>query len=342
MAAANLGLGLVDPIGVFEMKGGIDRVKFGDSNLANPHLLSSNRDIVFNADVTSNGILPAFTFRRANYNNLNSSTDLLSISAEGDLAIRADQKILASGANTGMEFSSSGNITVSDDGNGITNVFFSIRGNNGKTNAFSIDANKDNFTDFAIRNNGDMVAGLHNNTDPVPQNVVTDSNNRIRQAVSSRRYKKHISAVELDVDKYLTLQTKKWQFKKQDPSNKGWDYGFIAEEVDSLNLDLPLSIKRNGRVETVRYNNFAFYNFTAIKEHRARIVELEDENEELKAHLSDVQADLSIVQAEYQSLQTKVANLEKLENRLAQLEALWQSAEAVSYTHLTLPTNREV
>ena len=178
------------------------------------------------------------------------------------------------GDNEGIVLNNLGNVSIGDSPS--TNSHFSVKGSNSGDYALVVDSDDNGIAEFGVEDDGDLFAALHANTDPVPVNVVITTSNKLRYAISSRKYKKNISPVTLDVDKYLTLQTKKWQFKKQDARDTAWDYGFIAEEVDSLNLDLPLSVRINGEVESLRYFNFAFYNHTALKQHRERIVALED------------------------------------------------------------------
>ncbi|MEZ4851367.1 MAG: tail fiber domain-containing protein [Bacteroidia bacterium] len=199
------------------------------------------------------------------------------------------------GGNKGIYIASNGNVGV---GVGFVNVHFGVLGSNGKPYALAVDGNGDTYLDFAVEDDGAVYAPLGGNGAAFPVNVVQDYNDRLRYAVSSRRYKTSIRPAEIsqDVDKFLSLELKAFQFKGD--STGLYDYGFIAEEVDALGLSRPLSWKKNGQVESLYFDHIAFFNFAALQQHRDRITELEKQLKEKDEKIASFESRLKALEAQ--------------------------------------------
>ena len=82
-----VGIGTASPASLLELAGsGASRVRFGDGGTF-PHLFSSNRDIVYNADVGNAAAAAAFSFRRTSYTAPVTFADLFVISGNGDATL---------------------------------------------------------------------------------------------------------------------------------------------------------------------------------------------------------------------------------------------------------------
>ena len=237
---------------------------------------------------------------------------------DGNIAL-TDSWISNDGDNEGIQIGDNGNVGVAGFS---SNSHFYVHGANNMANAMAVNANGTGAIEFAIGNDGDFYTDLHNNAQAFPINVVTDNNNKLRQAVSSRRYKKNIrpANLEADIEQYLSLVPKAFQFKED--SRGIYDYGFIAEEVAALDLSNPLAHWENGQVESIYFDHIAFYNFAAIKQQRDRIIALQDslskvqtENENLHASLTDLMVKLKEIEILKQQLTALKNQLSEKEGR---------------------------
>ncbi len=233
------------------------------------------------------------------------TTEGLSISSNGNVNIvdgnmaLSDSWISNDGDDEGIKILSNGNVGI---GEVYSNTSFNVRNVNNMEFAFAVDPDNNGNSDFDIRNNGEVFISFRESNLPFPLNLVWDQG-IISVAVSSRRYKKNIKPANLaaDVDKFLSLEPKAFQYRKD--SSGIYDYGFIAEEVDSLGLKNPLSWRKDGQVETIYFDHIAFYNFAALQQHRDRIEGLED-------HLSQKEEKIEAIEGELAELKTMVQQLQ--------------------------------
>lgn len=114
---------------------------------------------------------------------------------------------------------------------------------------------------------------------------------------SSRRYKKNIRELTFDTDKVLDLIPRSFQFKHRfdivdgelcelDRETAPVESGFIAEEAHDLGLGMWVDYLEDGTVEGFLYSNFVVAHQIVLREHRARIAELESTVADLAARLT--------------------------------------------------------
>jgi hypothetical protein len=116
-----------------------------------------------------------------------------------------------------------------------------------------------------------------------------DSSGAIYCNTSSLRYKTNIKDLNFDIDKFLTLNPKSfdWNTKTIDfvPSEKG-SVGFIAEEVEKV---IPQLVRyKDGQVDGVKYDLIPVYMFKVIKEQQRQIQEQQKQIEELKSEIEEL------------------------------------------------------
>ena len=119
-------------------------------------------------------------------------------------------------------------------------------------------------------------------------NAQYQSNGRLRMITSSRRYKKNIAYWNPEASRVLALQPRQWQHSDPaEPENidERWYVGFIAEEVDELGLKGLVRYEGDGkggwRPEALNYDRFAAAQQVVLRDHDARIIELEAKIEEI-------------------------------------------------------------
>ncbi len=243
--------------------------------------------------------------------NTNTATPLIYGDFDNDLLkLNGEVEI----GNNNLKVLDNGNVGV---GGAVSDTKFLVLGSS--TN-WSFIVNPDGTqVALGVKADGDIVMSLPpstvNGLKDIRYNINTG---KISYRTSSRRYKKDIHPANLhtDLDKYLSLDVSAFNYNAD--TSGIFDYGFIAEEVDSLNLTHPLSWKKDGLVESLNFGHIAFYNFEAAKQHHQRIEELENANEILQTNLSAVQAELS-------ACQPLKLEIDDLKQQMADLKVMLQS-----------------
>lgn len=119
----------------------------------------------------------------------------------------------------------------------------------------------------------------------------------IQRIASSRRYKKEIEPLAVDLEAVLGLQPRRFKFKHRfenidglivelDRDEAPWNTGFIAEEAHDLGLVDWVEYTDDGEIEGFHYVNFIAAHQAVLQDHQARIAELEAKNESLEARLA--------------------------------------------------------
>ena len=100
---------------------------------------------------------------------------------------------------------------------------------------------------------------------------------------SSRRYKTHISDLNDDWKKILHAR----QVKHDRPGSSGkWEYGYIAEEMDSIGLKNLVFYDAQGLPENFNYEKMILYLTEVLKMHESANLELRARLEHLEAAIS--------------------------------------------------------
>jgi hypothetical protein len=94
--------------------------------------------------------------------------------------------------------------------------------------------------------------------------AVRDSDDElvVSASISSIRYKENIENLDINYKTLLKIEPVSFHYKKEiltegDPSNK--QYGFIAEQVDSLGLQDLVEYDKFNRPESIKYDNIPIY-----------------------------------------------------------------------------------
>ena len=124
----------------------------------------------------------------------------------------------------------------------------------------------------------DWVSLLKVPTTSVGSNMFLNADNGlIARNTSSIRYKKDVEDWSPDVDAVLALQPRMWRDRNplegMDPDL--WHVGFVAEEVDDLGLSGLVQYDDEGRPDALHYDRFAAAQQVVLRDHEARISELE-------------------------------------------------------------------
>ncbi|GIW65618.1 MAG: hypothetical protein KatS3mg094_137 [Candidatus Parcubacteria bacterium] len=94
----------------------------------------------------------------------------------------------------------------------------------------------------------------------------SDVNGQIICTISSLKYKENIQDLTFDKDKFLSLQPKTFEFKKDLPFKiEGKQIGFIAEEVATTFNDL-VRYNQNNEPEGIKYENISIYLYSIVKD----------------------------------------------------------------------------
>ena len=90
----------------------------------------------------------------------------------------------------------------------------------------------------------------------------SDDNLVVSASISSIRYKEKVEDLDIDYKKILEIEPVSFHYKQEflaegDPSNK--QYGFIAEQVDSLGLQELVEYDKENRPDSIKYDNMPIY-----------------------------------------------------------------------------------
>ena len=109
------------------------------------------------------------------------------------------------------------------------------------------------------------VQGSIQQTNALSCALSSDANGQIICTVSSLKYKENIQDLTFDSERFLSLQPKSFEFKKDLPFYlPGKQVGFISEEVQNVFPDLVRY--KDGEPEGVKYENLPIYLFAIIKD----------------------------------------------------------------------------
>ena len=97
---------------------------------------------------------------------------------------------------------------------------------------------------------------------------------------SSIRYKNNVTDFYDDWEKILKLRPVKYT---RGQSSKRWEYGYIAEEVDELDLKSMVSYDKEGLPHNVNYEKLILYLTEMIKSQQKEIDSIREELDEMKA-----------------------------------------------------------
>ncbi len=144
--------------------------------------------------------------------------------------------------------------------------------------------------------------------------VVIGNNGQLWKQASSRRFKDNIEPFEDDYDLLLETEMKWWTAKGEDATGER-DYGYIAEEVDTLGLSHLVHHDKNGEIDGFKSRVMWYYGIELIKKHRKMIVELESQ-------LANGQAKNKILQSELSAVQNELEEIKELKKQMADLSAV--------------------
>ncbi|MBK8502943.1 MAG: tail fiber domain-containing protein [Saprospiraceae bacterium] len=102
----------------------------------------------------------------------------------------------------------------------------------------------------------DLPSGDHNNLQ------YNASSGQFYYDNSSRRYKENITTLEDDWTKILNTRAVTYT-RPEDPCR--WEYGYIAEEIDSIGLTTMVGYDAEGQPEDVRYDKMVIYMVEMLK-----------------------------------------------------------------------------
>jgi hypothetical protein len=157
--------------------------------------------------------------------------------------------------------------------------------------------------------NSCFIGQIFGATVPGGTNVVIDSNNRLGNMTSSKRYKENIEPMEEASDALFALKPVKFRYKKEiDPAGAS-QFGLVAEDVEKVNPELIVRDKE-GKAYSVRYDQVnAMMLNEFLKEHR--------KVGELQAGLAQQQKEFqAIVRHQQKQIDALTAGLQKVSVQL--------------------------
>ena len=140
------------------------------------------------------------------------------------------------------------------------------------------------------------IGNIFNQSSPSGLAVYVNSDGKLGTAISSRRFKEEIKAMDKASEAILALQPVTFRYKKEfDPTGIS-QFGLVAEDVEKVNPDLVVRDKE-GKAYTVRYDqinamllNGFLKEHKKVEEQEASIVRLQKQVETLTAGLQKVSA----------------------------------------------------
>ena len=155
--------------------------------------------------------------------------------------------------------------------------------NNGSASTLYINRDGGDVEFFGNNNLGafivhDLPTGDYAN---MQYNVTTD---RFYYDNSSRRYKENITVLHDDWTKILQVKPVTYT-RPGDPGR--WEYGYIAEEIDSIGLTTMVGYDGDGNPEDVRYDKMIIYLIEMIKLQQEQIGKLEKKINQIESSTSD-------------------------------------------------------
>ena len=98
---------------------------------------------------------------------------------------------------------------------------------------------------------------------------------------SSKKYKKYISPLSVDLSKFMRLQPVNFVWNEKSASENKADYGLIAEEVEKIDKELAV-YNQNGEAEGVDYQKINIMLLKVVQDQQKQIEELEKRLEKVE------------------------------------------------------------
>ena len=127
---------------------------------------------------------------------------------------------------------------------------------------------------FEILGNGRLFAHTLQNIGDQKNMQYNSTTGEIGYDNSSRRYKRNIKTLEDDWEKIL--QTRPVQYTRP-ASPEHWEYGYIAEEIDSIGLTNLVGYDIEGMPDDVKYDRMVIYLTEILKMHQKELAMLRQE-----------------------------------------------------------------
>jgi hypothetical protein len=102
-------------------------------------------------------------------------------------------------------------------------------------------------------------------------NITADNTGNLYRDTSSRRYKENIQTLQDEFDKILELEPITFAYKDSQLKS----FGYIAEDLDALELDNLVIYNQSGQPESIRYDKLSVYLLEVVKNLNSRIKQLE-------------------------------------------------------------------
>ncbi len=138
------------------------------------------------------------------------------------------------------------------------------------------------------------------------------SDGRLVKASSSARYKQNIQPLVADFKRILSIEPKSYRYLN---SPEKVDIGFIAEELDSLDLQHFVVYDNQGRPDGVSYDRLVVYMVPLMREQQQRLDALEADKARAAATLSALQAENAALRQTLSELRADVTALKASANR---------------------------
>ncbi len=125
-----------------------------------------------------------------------------------------------------------------------------------------------------------MGLGVPNPTSPLAianlpsgseMNITADNTGNLYRDTSSRRYKENIQTLQDEFDKILELEPITFAYKDSQLKS----FGYIAEDLDALELENLVIYNQSGQPESIRYDKLSVYLLEVVKNLNSRIKQLE-------------------------------------------------------------------
>lgn len=97
---------------------------------------------------------------------------------------------------------------------------------------------------------------------------------QIRRSTSASRYKQDVENLVIDPDAVLSLEAKTWRDRNEvaeNPNSDNWYIGYMAEELESLGLDVFVDYNEHGDPENIEYDRMSVALLSVIKRQQSQI-----------------------------------------------------------------------
>ena len=110
----------------------------------------------------------------------------------------------------------------------------------------------------------------------------------VSASISSIRYKENVESLDVNYKTILEIEPVTFHYKKEvltegDPSNK--QYGFIAEQVESLGLQELVEYDKENRPDSIKYDNIPIYLLKVCQEQDKIIASLLNRVDQLESRM---------------------------------------------------------